>query len=60
MKFDWHGGEITRSTIVDAGYKHTQNVRRFLAKRVRTISNGNCRFAVTICAKVIRLQVQRR
>lgn len=28
--FDWHGGEITRSTIVDAGYKNTQNVRRFL------------------------------
>jgi hypothetical protein len=31
MKFDWHGGEISRSTEIDAGYKKTQNVRRFLS-----------------------------
>ena len=31
MRFDWHGGEITRQTVVDADYKNTQNVRRFLA-----------------------------
>lgn len=30
MNFDWHGGLITRATAVDAGYKNTQNVRRFL------------------------------
>jgi len=30
MKFDWHGGEITRETMVDKTYKNTQNVRRFL------------------------------
>jgi hypothetical protein len=30
MKFDWHSGEITRATIIDSGYKNTQNVRRFL------------------------------
>jgi len=31
MHFDWHSGLIARTTIVDAGYKNTQNVRRFLA-----------------------------
>lgn len=31
MSFDWHGAEITRSTLIDAAYKNTQNVRRFLA-----------------------------
>jgi len=30
MDFDWHGGVITRQTSVDARYKNTQNVRRFL------------------------------
>ena len=30
MDFDWHGGLITRQTMVDAGYRNTQNVRRFL------------------------------
>jgi hypothetical protein len=30
MAFDWHGEEITRQTAVDAGYKNTQNARRFL------------------------------
>jgi hypothetical protein len=30
MAFDWHGGEIDRSTIVDGHYRNTQNVRRFL------------------------------
>lgn len=30
MDFDWHGGPISRDTIVDASYKTTQNVRRFL------------------------------
>lgn len=30
MKFDWHGGEISRATEVDANYRNTQNVRRFL------------------------------
>lgn len=31
MKFDWHGGEISRETEIDANYRSTQNVRRFLA-----------------------------
>ena len=31
MKFDWHGGEISRTTEIDSGYKNTQNVRRFLS-----------------------------
>lgn len=31
MKFDWHGGVILRTTLVDSAYKNTQNVRRFLA-----------------------------
>ena len=30
MDFDWHGGVITRQTVVDANYRSTQNVRRFL------------------------------
>ena len=30
MDFNWHGGVITRKTSVDAHYKNTQNVRRFL------------------------------
>ena len=30
VAFDWHGGEITRATLVDAAYKNTQNVRRFM------------------------------
>ncbi|GJI97239.1 hypothetical protein RugamoR57_39570 [Duganella caerulea] len=31
MKFDWHGGLISPSTEIDAGYRNTQNVRRFLS-----------------------------
>lgn len=31
MKFDWHGGEISRATEVDSDYGNTQNVRRFLS-----------------------------
>ena len=30
MKFDWHGGNITRATLVNDNYRNTQNVRRFL------------------------------
>ncbi|WP_219118237.1 DUF6434 domain-containing protein [Janthinobacterium sp. UMAB-56] len=30
MVFNWHGGVITRQTVVDAKYSNTQNVRRFL------------------------------
>lgn len=32
MVFDWHGGAITRATAVDAHYRNTQNVRRFLVR----------------------------
>ncbi|MES2077395.1 MAG: DUF6434 domain-containing protein [Pseudomonadota bacterium] len=31
MDFDWHGGSISRETVVDSAYRNTQNVRRFLA-----------------------------
>jgi hypothetical protein len=31
MRFDWHGGEISRATAIDGDYKNTQNVRRFLS-----------------------------
>jgi hypothetical protein len=30
MQFDWHGGLVTRATLVDETYRNTQNVRRFL------------------------------
>ncbi|WP_348529684.1 DUF6434 domain-containing protein [Pseudomonas flavocrustae] len=26
---DWHGAELTRATVIDRHYRHTQNVRRF-------------------------------
>lgn len=28
-KFDWHKDEITPDTLIDSGYRNTQNVRRF-------------------------------
>lgn len=28
--FDWHGDQITRHTMVDAAYRNTRNVRRFM------------------------------
>lgn len=33
MTFDWHGGRITRTTVVDKSYRNTQNVRRFLVSQ---------------------------
>jgi hypothetical protein len=33
MKFDWHGGEISRETELDSDYRNTQNVRRFLSQQ---------------------------
>ena len=33
MQFDWHGGTISRTTNIDAGYRNTQNVRRFLSSQ---------------------------
>ena len=30
MEIDWHRAELTRSTPVDANYKNSQNVRRFM------------------------------
>jgi len=32
MVFDWHSAELTRSTPVDANYKNSQNVRRFMLR----------------------------
>ncbi len=31
-KFDWHCDRISPSTLIDASYKNTQNVRRFFKK----------------------------
>lgn len=28
-KFDWHSAKLTRATTITAGYRNTQNVRRF-------------------------------
>ncbi len=28
-RFDWHADPITAATVIDAGYRNTQNVRRF-------------------------------
>lgn len=28
-KFDWHGGGLTKDTIITDDYKNSQNVRRF-------------------------------
>jgi len=28
-KRDWHSDPITNDTVIDAGYRNTQNVRRF-------------------------------
>lgn len=33
MTFDWHDGETSRATQVNAGYKSTQNVRRFMGSQ---------------------------
>ena len=33
MSFDWHSHPITRETALDAGYRNTQNVRRFLREQ---------------------------
>jgi len=30
MQFNWHSDPITRTTVVDKGYRNTQNVRRFM------------------------------
>lgn len=30
MSFDWHADPITRDTPLDAGFRKSQNVRRFL------------------------------
>jgi len=27
--FDWHGGRLTRRTLITPDYRNTQNVRRF-------------------------------
>jgi Domain of unknown function (DUF6434) len=33
MKFNWHGGIISRATEIDSDYRNTQNVRRFLSSQ---------------------------
>lgn len=30
--FDWHCDFIDRATLIDAGYRNTQNVRRFFKR----------------------------
>lgn len=36
MKTDWHNIAISRSTPVDASYRNTQNVRRFMTAECGT------------------------
>lgn len=48
MKFDWHGGEISRATEVDANYRNTQNVRRFLASECGPMFKFDREFMVWI------------
>jgi hypothetical protein len=31
---DWHSASLSASTKIDAGYKNTQNVRRFFKKEI--------------------------
>jgi hypothetical protein len=31
---DWHSDPITRETLIDAGYRNTQNVRRFFKAEI--------------------------
>lgn len=33
MGFDWHGASISRATVIDASYRSTQNVRRFMREQ---------------------------
>lgn len=33
---DWHSDAITRATVIDAGYRNTQNVRRFFLAQCGT------------------------
>lgn len=33
MAFDWHGASLSRETTLEADYRHTQNVRRFLCEQ---------------------------
>ena len=33
MDFDWHSSRIMRTTTVDANYRNTQNVRRFMVEQ---------------------------
>lgn len=33
-KFDWHSEIIEPDTLIDAGYKNTQNARRFFKKQI--------------------------
>ncbi len=33
MAFDWHSDLINRDTAVDAHYRNTQNVRRFMTEQ---------------------------
>ncbi|HEX7641862.1 MAG TPA: DUF6434 domain-containing protein [Burkholderiaceae bacterium] len=32
VSFDWHAAPIDRTTLIDAHYRNTQNVRRFFRK----------------------------
>ncbi|WP_339766107.1 DUF6434 domain-containing protein [uncultured Hoeflea sp.] len=31
---DWHADPITEATVIDAGYRNTQNVRRFFKSAI--------------------------
>lgn len=49
MSFDWHSQQICRQTTVDADYRNTQNVRRFLREQC----GERFRFERTLMAWII-------
>lgn len=32
--FDWHSAKLSDDTVIDAGYRNTQNVRRYFKSRL--------------------------
>ena len=49
MAFDWHGGIITRLTVVDSGYRNSQNVRRFFLSQCGSQFKLDRKFMAWIC-----------
>lgn len=52
MKFDWHGGDISRTTNIDSAYRNTQNVRRFLRAECGPEFKFSREFMAWVCSGV--------